>query len=211
MADPRRDIDVLVDGPQAAVSTIIFAHGAGQGMRSPFMEAFARGLGEAGCRIVRFEFPYMRAWRESGARRPPDAMPVLIQTWRQVLADLGRDEPPVIGGKSLGGRVASQLADEVGARGLVCLGYPFHPPQRPEETRLAHLRGLRTPTLIVQGARDAFGTPQEVAGYDLPATIEVAWIADGDHSYRPSAGSLRTWSQNLAEAVSKVGEFVRAL
>ncbi len=96
--------------------------------------------------------------------------------------------PLIIGGKSMGGRVASMVADELFAKGritgLLCLGYPFHPPDKPQATRTAHLTGLRTPTLIVQGERDPFGTRADVAGYKLSPSVQVVWIEDGDHDLR---------------------------
>ena len=117
----------------------------------------------------------------------------------------------MIGGKSLGGRMASLVADEAGARGLVCLGYPFHPPGQTDRLRTAHLAALRTPALVVQGTRDPFGTPEEVAGYALAAGIEVVWMADGDHSFKPRVSSGRTEGQNLAAAVAAVLGFVGRL
>ncbi|MEE9301576.1 MAG: alpha/beta family hydrolase [Alphaproteobacteria bacterium] len=190
---------------------MVLAHGAGLRMNSPFMNAFAQGLAKEDLRVVRFEFPYMRAWRETGVRRPPDPGPVLVETWQQVTAALNGETPLVIGGKSLGGRIASLIADDVGALGLVCLGYPFHPPGRPERRRVEHLLRLKTPTLIVQGTRDPFGRPDEVAGYGLPSTIELAWIEEGDHSYRPPARSGHTVEQNLTKAVNAVAAFVTTL
>ncbi len=117
----------------------------------------------------------------------------------------------MIGGKSMGGRIASMVADEVGARGLVCLGYPFHPPGRPVGLRTKHLEELRTPALIIQGTRDQFGQRDEVAGYKLSPRIRIVWIEDGDHSLKPRARSGRTEAQNLAEAIVAVSEFVRGL
>ncbi len=103
------------------------------------------------------------------------------------------------------------IADEVGARGLVCLGYPFHPPGQPAKLRTAHLAGLRTKALIVQGTRDAFGTPEEVAGYRLSPAIRIRWIDGGDHSFKPPAKSGRTEKQNVEEAIAAAADFVAAL
>ncbi|HSG39062.1 MAG TPA: alpha/beta family hydrolase, partial [Thermoanaerobaculia bacterium] len=116
-----------------------------------------------------------------------------------------------IGGKSMGGRMASLVADEAGVRGLVCLGYPFHPPGQLEKLRTAHLKDLRTPALIVQGTRDPFGTREEVAGYELSPKIRIAWMEDGDHSLKPRKSSGRTEAGNLAAAVEEVAGFVRTL
>ena len=201
---------MLHDGPTDADTTIILAHGAGAGMDSPAMEAFAVGLAGAGLRVVRFEFPYMQRRRQTGKRGAPDRLPVLMESWRRAVATAGGGRL-VIGGKSMGGRIASMIADDIGVHGLVCLGYPFHPPGRPEKLRTAHLAALQTPTLIVQGTRDTFGKPDEVEGYDLSDTINIVWLDDGDHSFRPRKASGRTLEQNLAEAIAAMTEFVRAL
>ena len=198
------------DGPEDG-ATIVLAHGAGAPMDSAPMTAVARGLAAFGLRVARFEFPYMRRRREAGERRPPDREPVLREAWHTVIEELGGGDRLVNGGKSMGGRMASLIADEAGVRGLVCLGYPFHPPGQPERLRTAHLRDLRTPTLIVQGTRDPFGTPEDVQGYELSPAIEVLWLEDGDHSFKPRASSGRTEKQNVAEAVAAVVGFVGRL
>lgn len=202
------DIDILFDGP-ADGPVLVLAHGAGAAMDSVFMTTMARRLGEEGLRVARFEFPYMHARRE-GRKPPPDREPVLRATWKTVIAQLGGAPTLVIGGKSMGGRMASLVADETGVRGLVCLGYPFHPPGAPEKTRTAHLAALRTPTLIVQGTRDTLGTREDVAGYDLSSKIRIVWLEDGDHSFKPRVSSGRTEKQNLEEAIRAVAGFVRA-
>ena len=204
-----RKPELLITGSVAG-PTVVLAHGAGAPMDSPSLNAIAAGLGDAGMRVARFEFPYMRARRE-GSRRPPDREPVLREAWKAAIEELGGAANLVIGGKSMGGRIASLIADEVGPRGLVCLGYPFHPPGQLEKLRTAHLEHLRTPTLIVQGTRDPFGTPEEVAGYQLSPAIRIVWLEDGDHSFKPRASSGRTERQNVAEAVEAVAGFVAAL
>ena len=117
----------------------------------------------------------------------------------------------VIGGRSMGGRIASMVADDCGVRALLCFAYPFHPPGRPDRLRTAHLARLRTPTLILQGERDPFGSPAEVASYALPAAITVHWIADGDHSFKPRKRSGRTLQDNLADAVQRSVSFLDRL
>ena len=196
--------DLLVDGQGRPV---VLAHGAGAPMDSPFMAAFAGGLAAAGLRVVRFEFPYM-AGRRSGGRRPPDRQPVLLDTWRAVIDHVGRDA--VIGGKSMGGRVASLVADETGVAGLVCLGYPFHAAGKADRPRVEHLAKLNTPTLICQGERDPMGNRDTVAGYNLSKNIRLHWLADGDHSFKPRKASGRTEAQNWAEAIAAVADFARA-
>ena len=159
----------LLDGPADARHHLILAHGAGEGPDSPFLTHIARALAAGGVGVTRFAFPYMAEAVRSGRRRPPDREPVLRAAWQEaIIAALARGLDPTrlfIGGKSMGGRIASLIADEVGVAGLICLGYPFHPPGRPERLRTAHLAALRTPTLICQGTRDPFGRPEEVAAY----------------------------------------------
>jgi predicted alpha/beta-hydrolase family hydrolase len=203
----------LFDGPDSAPLTLALAHGAGAPMDSPVMTAFAEGLAAAGggrWRVARFEFPYMAARRADGRKRPPNPEARLLDAWRAAIAALG-PENLVIGGKSLGGRMASLVADEAGVRGLLCLGYPFHPPGRPERLRTAHLEGLKTPTLIVQGTRDPFGTAAEVPGYALSPVIRVHWAEDGDHDLKPRKASGRTAAQNRAEAIAAIAEFLDEL
>ena len=113
----------------------------------------------------------------------------------------------IVGGKSMGGRIASMVADECGVAGLVCMGYPFHPPRAPEKLRVAHLQTLRTPSLILQGTRDPFGTPDEVEGYDLSDAIDVHWLEDGDHSFKPRVRSGFTLEQHMNAAADQLAAF----
>lgn len=175
------------------------------------MDAFAVGLSAAGMRVVRFEFPYMHQRRTTGKQRPPDRAPVLESTWRAVIDQLGDPSQLVIGGKSMGGRIASMIADDVAARGLVCLGYPFHPAGKPEHPRVAHLESIRTPTLIVQGDRDPMGNQADLAGYTLAPAIQLHWIEDGEHSFIPRKRSGRTEQENLADAIVAARTFITAL
>lgn len=153
-------------GPRNAATTILLAHGAGAPMDSTAMSASAEALAGAGLRVVRFEFGYMASRRTSAARKPPPRAETLIPEYLAAIDDLGPQPRLVIGGKSMGGRIASMIADELHASGrvagLLCLGYPFHPIGKPDQLRTAHLAGMKTPTLIVQGTRDLFGTRDEV-------------------------------------------------
>jgi len=148
-------------------------------MASAFMTTVARGIAAHGIRVLRFEFPYM-----AEKRKRPDPQNVLLDAWRGVVAEIGNPQRMVIGGKSMGGRMASMVADELHVAGLLCFGYPFHPPGQPQKLRTEHLVDLRTPTLIVQGTRDAFGTPADVESYRLSSRITVLWIEGGDHSLK---------------------------
>lgn len=203
--------DFISDGPPKARLTIVLAHGAGAPMDSPFLNRIATDLADRGWRVARFEFPYMRARRTSGKGGAPDREPVLLQAWRDVIAKLGGGSRLVIGGKSLGGRIASIVADEMGVRGLICLGYPFHPPGKPERLRVKHLEAMRTPTLILQGTRDPFGRREEVEKFRLSPQIRFAWLEDGDHSFKPRASSGRTEAQNLNCAVAEITAFMHTL
>jgi len=187
---------------------IVLAHGAGAAMDSFFMEHIAQGLADNGFYVIRFEFPYMQRIRQTGKRRPPDRTQVLIESWMDVLNEVGEFRKLVIGGKSLGGRIASMIADSLGVHALICLGYPFHPPGRPELLRTSHLKNLKTPTLICQGERDSFGNAEEVSHYPLSPSILVRFIEDGDHSFRPRAGTGATHEQNLDRAICFVVEFL---
>jgi len=166
MMTPPPETELLTNEPAgSAEATLVLAHGAGGGMESHPLNSLAESIAQAGIRVVRFEFPYMYARRNQGRRKPPDSTEVLLQTWHEVIEQLGGGKGLFIGGKSMGGRMASMVADEAGVRGLVCLGYPFHPPGKPQQLRIEHLELLKTPAAIVQGERDLFGTPQEVASY----------------------------------------------
>ena len=182
-------IDFLELGPKTASITILLAHGAGAPMDSPGMTAIAQALAEQDLRIVRFEFDYMAKRRSEGTRKPPPRADKLNSEYLSAIEKLKVDGPLIIGGKSMGGRVASMIADELfeadQIAGLLCVGYPFHPIGKPEKLRTEHLKKLRTPSLICQGARDQFGSKVEVNGYDLSPAIRIEWFEDGDHDLKP--------------------------
>jgi predicted alpha/beta-hydrolase family hydrolase len=201
----------LVDGPDTAPATVLLAHGAGAPMDSPFMAAMASGLAAQGWRVVRFEFAYMARQRLSGRKAAPDRLPKLQEVFRQQVALEAAQGPVVIGGKSMGGRVASLLLDELQVLGGVCLGYPFHPLGKPEQLRTEHLRELATPTLILQGERDGFGHRLEVETYSLSPQITLQWLPDGDHSFKPRKSSGITEEQNWHQAVVAIDDFCRGL
>ncbi len=213
MSEPRAELDFLFNGPASAPLTLALAHGASSPMDSDFMNAFAEGLAAQGRgrrRIARFEFPYMIAQRADGRSRRPNPESMLLAAWRGAIAALGPDRL-VIGGKSLGGRMATMVADEAGVTGLVCLGYPFHPAGKPERLRVATLVGLKTPTLIVQGTRDPFGREAEVQRYPLSPAVSMHWIADGDHNLAPRRSTGRSIAWTWTEAISAVGDFLSRL
>jgi predicted alpha/beta-hydrolase family hydrolase len=208
-------IDLLPSGPLDATARLILAHGAGASMTSPFMETMARLLAERNIAVSRFEFDYMATRRRTGARRPPPRAESLkgeyLAAVQAVRSSLSPGQRLLIGGKSMGGRVASLVADELLAAraitGLVCLGYPFHPPGRPHQLRTQHLVNLKTPALIVQGERDPFGTRGEVEQLDLSPRIRFHWAGDGDHDLAPRGGSGFTRRGNLEAAADAIAAF----
>ena len=202
--------DFIFDGPAKAPVTVLLAHGAGAPMDSAAMTAAAKALTAEGLRVARFEFGYMAA-RRTGERRPPPKAETVMSEYVEAIDALMSKGGLIIGGKSMGGRVASMIADEMHAAdkiaGLVCLGYPFHPMGKPTQLRTAHLEKLKCPALIVQGTRDIMGTRDEVATYKLSKAIEILWLEDGDHDLKPrkaisgftAAGHTKTMAARVAE------------
>jgi uncharacterized protein len=180
-------MDLKVYPGDSAVAAMVVAHGAGAGRNSPFMVRTAVGLAERGVSAATFDFPYMTA-----GRSVPDRPEVLERSWREAIS-LARDTftglPLFIGGKSMGGRIASHVAAQGGEQiaGVIFLGYPLHPPGKPGQRRDAHLPAIREPMLFVQGTNDAFGTAEEIRAI-LPtlhhASIHV--VERGDHSFKVS-------------------------
>jgi len=200
----------IFDGDEQAKHTILLAHGAGAPMDSPPLTAAVKALAGAGFRVARFEFDYMAGRRRQAGRKPPPRAEKLNPEYIAAVDALAAEGPLIIGGKSMGGRVASMVADELfgsaRADGLLCLGYPFHPPGKPGELRTKHLASLKTPALIVQGTRDVFGTREEVFSYELSPAIEILWLEDADHDLKPrksisgfsQAGHLKTMAEAAA-------------
>jgi predicted alpha/beta-hydrolase family hydrolase len=207
--------DFIFDGPAKAEVTVLLAHGAGAPMDSAAMTAAAKALAAAGLRVARFEFGYMAA-RRTGERRPPPKAESVMPEYVAAIDALQPKGKLIIGGKSMGGRVASMIADEMHAAGkvagLVCLGYPFHPMGKPTQLRTKHLERLKCPALIVQGTRDIMGTSEEVAGYKLSKAIEILWLEDGDHDLKPrkaisgftAAGHMKTMAAKVAEWAARL-------
>lgn len=208
----------IVDRPEAEPGHwYLFAHGAGAPMDSDFMQTVAALLVARGVGVVRFEFPYMVERRETGKRRPPNKMDVLLDCYKAQIERACDELQPdflFVGGKSMGGRVASMVAQnafEAGqVAGAVCLGYPFHPQGKPEKLRTEHLEDIRCPTLIVQGTRDALGNREEVGGYPLAQAVACHWLEDGDHDFKPRRASGYTQPQHWQSAADQVAAFMRA-
>lgn len=197
---------------QGGKATMVLAHGAGAGMGSDFMVAFAEGLASRDIETILFNFPYMQKRAEDGKKRPPDRAPKLLECYRQVLDSVSNNGPLFIGGKSMGGRIASMLlAEDNGvADGLVLLGYPFAPPGKPEKLRVDHFPDIQKPTLILQGERDVFGGRPFVESLSLPDNFEVTWLPDGDHSFKPRKASGSTEQGNWQLAIERVSSYVAA-
>lgn len=200
---------MLINGADNS-PTLILAHGAGAAMDSDFMNALTDGLASR-IRVVRFEFPYMAERRETGKKRPPDRAAKLLACFTGVLAQVRQDigqQPVFIGGKSMGGRMATLLATEQNVTGVCVYGYPFHPPGKADKLRLGHLPSVGCPVLICQGERDPLGTREEVAHYSLPAHFEFDWLADGDHSFKPRKASGYQLADNLQQAIDRTLAFI---
>ena len=213
-------VELIWDLPPAGVKaspfTLVFTHGAGASCTSDTMNALAAGIAARGVAVARFNFPYMQRAMESGRRPwPPDPDDVLTATYVQVLQQFAAKGVPTsrlaIGGRSMGGRVASRLADAAEVAALVPISYPFHPPRDPSRAKTAHLQDLATPTLIVQGERDEYGSRAEVEGYALSEAVQLAWIPDGNHGLAPRKRSGFTEAGNLALAAEAAAAFLHGL
>lgn len=210
--------EFLRTGSDTTTVTLVLGHGAGAGMDSPFLVLISELLAARDIQVVRFEFAYMAARRRGGKRRPPPKADLLdgemIAAVRTISEQTGSGKL-AIGGKSMGGRVASHVAgalhDDGLVAGLVCLGYPFHPPKTPERLRTAHLAGLTVPALFVQGERDPFGSRAEIEALTLPPSIVFHWAHDGDHDLGPRGGSGTTRRGNMEAAADAVAAFLKAL
>ncbi|WP_454442250.1 alpha/beta fold hydrolase [Vibrio bathopelagicus] len=199
--------NLIIDGEDNTV-TFVFAHGAGAGMNHEFMQSVAKGLAFKGIRVIRFNFPYMIKRAEDGKRRPPDRAPKLLEAYQEIIEQVDADKL-VIGGKSMGGRMASHLSELDKVAAMACLGFPFHPPGKPEKYKGEHLAELTKPCLILQGERDTFGKREEFADFDLSDSIRVEFIPDGDHSFKPRKSSGYTEQQNIALIVERLSVFIK--
>jgi uncharacterized protein len=195
-------VSLALDGPESSPALVVLAPGAGAGLDSDFMAATAEGLAARGFHVARFNFLYLEL-----GKRSPDRQQALESTFRDVVNDLEpsrRGGKLVLGGKSLGGRIASHVvAGGVPADGMLFLGYPLHPPGRPERIRDAHLREISVPMLFLEGTRDPFcplSTLDEARSHFRAAT-EVAIVEGGDHSFKVRASSGRTTREAWAEVV----------
>lgn len=219
--------DIEINRSDSPVAQLVLAHGAGAGKEHEFMQTMSALFVEQNIDVVLFNFPYMQTIKETGKRRPPDKTDKLLQHFHDVVkhietncvetsmrkqTDAGNGHaalPIFIGGKSMGGRMATMsIEDMPSVKGAIAFGYPFHPPGKPEKTRTDHLQAMHKPLLIVQGERDTFGTKDEVAAYGLCPTIELAFLVDGDHSFKPRKASGFTQEAHLKTAVDMACDFI---
>ena len=205
--------ELIFTGPADSSTHLLLAHGAGEGADSQFLTRYAAALSKKGVRVARFEFEYMAQRRHGGSKRPPPRTPVLEEEYRQLIAGYDGPGPVFIGGKSMGGRIATMVAgDEFRAgriAGVVGLGYPFHPQGKPEKLRTAHLENIAAPILICQGTRDPFGTSEDVAGYTLSDSIELVWLEDGEHSFKARKASGHTQDGHIEAAAEAAAVFMQ--
>ena len=203
--------EVIREGAVDAPVRILLAHGAGAGMEHAFLAELSRLLAGPDIEVVRFNFPYMSKRAQDGKRRPPDRQPVLLDHWREMVREFAHPRL-FLAGKSMGGRMAAEISDEIycemNAAGLLILGYPFHPPARPDRWRGEVLKQIKTPTLLLQGERDTFGSRVELADFPFSSAVSVHWLTDGDHGFKPRKSSGLCEQDNLQQAASRIRQFV---
>lgn len=202
-------LDVIREGARDAPVRILLAHGAGAGMAHDFLARLSALLAGPDIEVVRFNFPYMSKRALDGKRRPPDRQPVLLAHWRE-MAEAFAHPRLFVAGKSMGGRMAAEIADEMNAAGLLILGYPFHPPAKPDSWRGEVLKQIKTPTLLLQGERDTFGTRVELADFPFSPAVSVHWLTDGDHGFKPRKASGLSEQDNLRLAADSMRDFIAA-
>lgn len=195
---------------QPTKAQFIFAHGAGAGSDSDFMQHMAKLISEQGIDVGLFDFEYMQIAKQTNKRRPPERAPKLLAYYEQILTQAQPNLPLFIGGKSMGGRMASMLACSSAhtIAGVLAFGYPFHPPGKPEKLRTEHFADIPCPFLVLQGERDTFGTREELKSMLMPKQPEYVWLNDGDHSLKPRKKSGFTEQQNREAAALAAVEFM---
>jgi predicted alpha/beta-hydrolase family hydrolase len=188
---------------------VVFAHGSGIGMNHEFMQGVAAQMSLKNFTVYLFEFGYMQHIQMTGIKRPPPAVAKLELEFMGLLHELALPNPLIIGGKSLGGRVASLIVERTNAWGWFALGYPFHPQRKPQTLRVAHLLTNHKPGFIVQGSRDALGCYDEVLSYQLPTHIGLSWLADMDHSFKPFKASHYSQIEAIERSVLDVEQWAQ--
>ena len=201
----------LISEVKTPIAQLVLAHGAGAGMNSDFMALAAKLFAQQHIQVTRFDFEYMQKAVALDRRQPPDRMPKLQAYYHHVIEGIDSSLPLFIGGKSMGGRVASMILDASPALGGICFGCPFHPPGKADKLRTEHLYTLGKPLLVVQGCRDTFGTQEEVSEYALPDSIRLLFLEDGDHSFKPRKKSGFSQAQHIIQAIATSSEFIRQI
>ena len=191
-----------------AKAQLLLAHGAGAGMDSEFMVTMANNLASLGVNVGLFDFEYMQEAKKLGKKRPPQRAPKLLAYFDELLEQLDDSLPVFIGGKSMGGRMASMLACEKQVKGVLAFGYPYHPPGKLDKLRIEHFPDLKAPLAVIQGERDTFGKKSEVENYPVCDNVRVFWIPDGDHSLVPRKSSGLTQAQNWQQAAEIATQFI---
>lgn len=189
---------VLINTAAAAKARLLLAHGAGAGADSGFMHQLAQQLTEHNIEVWRFNFAYMQRFIDTGKRSLPAKMPLLQAEFSQQINNSPADLPLFIGGKSMGGRVASMLSQHSKVKAVCAFGYPFHAPKK-LNWRTEHFTTLASPLFIAQGERDSFGTKDELAAMQWP-NVAMHWLTDGDHDFKPRVKSGLTQQQLIAAA-----------
>ncbi len=191
--------DIIINNASEPKARLLLAHGAGAGLDSDFMQLLAQQLALLNIEVWRFNFAYMQRFIDSGKRSLPDKMPLLQQEFMQQLDKCPADLALFVGGKSMGGRVASLLSSHRSVQAVFAFGYPFHPPKKPC-WRTEHFAALACPLFITQGERDAFGSKTELASMQWPK-VALHWLTDGDHDFKPRVKSGLTQQRLIAQAV----------
>lgn len=198
----------------ASKRIFIMAHGAGAPMTSQWMESITKHLKNYNIQVIRFEFPYMEQRKLTDKKTPPNRKPILLKSWINVVREVQKKlkietKDIYIGGKSMGGRMASLICDELNVKGLICLGFPFHAPKKDPKDRISHLSSLRTKTMIIQGTRDPMGTKKEVSTYKLSKQIKIHWLEDGNHDLKPRVKSGYTFEFHMENSAKLINSFIR--
>lgn len=201
--------DYVIERPDNAQCRLVLAHGAGAGKNSDFMQHLSQLLVARNIEVVRFNFTYMQTIEHTGRRRPPEKADVMLTHFSELLNHLNTPSsiPLWLGGKSMGGRMATMLVERTPAQGAVVFGYPFHPPGKPEKLRTEHLQQNGKPVHIFKGERDTFGTREETANFNLHSKVALHWLEDGDHSLQPRQKSGYTYPehmQKVADATASI-------
>jgi predicted alpha/beta-hydrolase family hydrolase len=204
------DISLIENNIPGATALVVFAHGAGADKSSDFMQTMTKFLNEHKISVIRFNFAYMDKRLVDNKRYPPDKMPKLLDCLNSVLSNIDSTLPIFLAGKSMGGRVSATLAESAlkKVKGVMCLGYPFHPQKQPDKLRLEPLQKTILPILIVQGDRDALGNENEIHDYEISSLCQVLFLPDGDHNLKPRVKSGYTHQQHLKSAIDMMKNFI---